>query len=284
MRNSSKKKVIVFDLDETIGHFEELGRFIDGLAALHKGSQFVHSHKTNAFKHITQKHFNDILDMYPEFFRPHIFTIFKELLKYKKQNRHLKVAIYTNNIGPRTWTMYIKKYIERKIGHKLFDKVITGYRPHEKGNCRTTHRKTYKDLVKCMKMSDNTNIVFFDDQYHPKMKHGNIHYVHLRPYNVGINFVDMINHFIKNNDKGVFGDTFVFTPSLSKTQFSNTMYQILEKLGRPHVTYRVKKTKPSKKDLDETRRIKYAIKHFMGKQSKKKRHKTRKRKTRRQPS
>ena len=33
MRKASPKKLIVFDLDETIGHFEEFGRFIDGLAA-----------------------------------------------------------------------------------------------------------------------------------------------------------------------------------------------------------------------------------------------------------
>jgi len=27
--HKTSKKVVVFDLDETIGHFEELGRFID---------------------------------------------------------------------------------------------------------------------------------------------------------------------------------------------------------------------------------------------------------------
>ena len=31
-------------------------------------------------------------------------------------------------MGPRSWTLYIKRYIENKIGHKLFNKVITGYR------------------------------------------------------------------------------------------------------------------------------------------------------------
>ena len=80
-----KKKVIVFDLDETIGHFEELGRFIDGLAALHENKSFKKSYSHNAFDYITQKHFNEILDLYPEFFRPHIFSIFKDLLKLKKK-------------------------------------------------------------------------------------------------------------------------------------------------------------------------------------------------------
>ena len=115
MRKASPKKLIVFDLDETIGHFEEFGRFIDGLAALSEGGQFQHHHKTNAFEHITQKHFDELLDLYPEFFRPHIFTIFKQLAKRKKRDKHLKVAIYTNNMGPRSWTLHIKNYIEHKI-------------------------------------------------------------------------------------------------------------------------------------------------------------------------
>ena len=59
MRKASPKKIVVFDLDETIGHFEEFGRFIDGLAALSEGGQFKYHHKTRAFEHITQKHFSD---------------------------------------------------------------------------------------------------------------------------------------------------------------------------------------------------------------------------------
>ena len=87
--------------------------------------------------------FNQLIDLYPEFFRPHIFHLFKQLAKRKKKNKNLKVAIYTNNMGPRSWTILIKKYIERKIKAKLFDKIITGHRPNEKGNCRTTHSKTH---------------------------------------------------------------------------------------------------------------------------------------------
>ena len=45
MRKASLKKLVVFDLDETIGHFEEFGRFIDGLAALSEGGQFKHNYK-----------------------------------------------------------------------------------------------------------------------------------------------------------------------------------------------------------------------------------------------
>jgi hypothetical protein len=181
--------------------------------------------------------------------------------------------------------LYIKRYIEKKIGSKLFDKTITGYRPREKGNCRTTHSKTHKDLVKCMNLPDNTPIVFFDDQYHPKMKHNNIHYVHLHPYSMSVNFLEMIKRFMKANDKGNFGKSFKFSPSLSDNQFTTTMYEILEKLGRQHVTYQATKTTLSKKDIEETKRMQLAIKHFIGKKSRKKRRKRKtKRKTRRRLS
>jgi hypothetical protein len=284
MHKASHKKLIVFDLDETIGHFEEFGRFIDGLAALSEGGKFKYHHKNNAFEHITQKHFNELMDLYPEFFRPHIFTVFKDLAKKKKGNKNLKVAIYTNNMGPRSWTIQIKKYIEHKIKNKLFDKIITGYRPHEKGNCRSTHSKTHKDLIKCTKLPKNTSIVFFDDQYHPKMKHDNIHYVHLVPYARSIKFLEMINRFIKANKTGKFGKAFIFKPNLTEEKFISIMYQILQKLGRNQITYVVKHTKLTKEDLYETKRIKQAIKKFIGKQSRKHKKKTSKRKTKRRSS
>jgi len=34
--HKTSKKVVVFDLDETIGHFEELGRFIDFISRIFK--------------------------------------------------------------------------------------------------------------------------------------------------------------------------------------------------------------------------------------------------------
>ena len=54
----ASQKVIVFDLDETIGHFEEFGRFIDGLAALSRRRTNLNIHyKKNAFEQIIKKTF-----------------------------------------------------------------------------------------------------------------------------------------------------------------------------------------------------------------------------------
>jgi len=275
-----KKKVIVFDLDETIGHFEELGRFIDGLAALHENKSFKRSYSYNAFDHITQKHFNEILDLYPEFFRPNIFSLFKDILKLKKKNKKLQVMIYTNNMGPHSWTLYIKKYIENKLHHKLFDKVITGYRPGEKGNCRTTYNKTHKDLIKCGHLSEDTPILFFDDQYHPHMKHKNIQYVYLHPYKLGIRFLDMSLRFLKANNKGVFSHAFQFSNNLSKEDFIHAMNEVLGKLGRQHISYRVSKIQRSKKDFSETKRMIKSINKFVKNKNTRRKHKKYKNKTR----
>ena len=259
------KKVIVFDLDETIGHFEEFGRFIDGLAALHEGDVFAKTYKHDAFDSITQKHFKGLLDLYPEFFRPRIFSVFKNLIKQKKKDKNLQIVIYTNNMGPRSWTLYIKKYIEDKIKYKLFDKIITGYRPGEKGNCRTTHNKTRKDLIKCNHLDNNALILFFDDQYHPHMHHKNIDYIHLYPYRLNIPFVEMSLRFLKANKRGRFGKNFEFTDKITQTDFINTISEILGKLGRKHVSYKVIKTQQSEKDYKETDRIKKSINKFIKK-------------------
>ena len=49
--------------------------------------------------------FFDFLDVYPHVFRPDMFKIFNYLKRQKKRNKELKVLIYTNNIGPKSWVM-----------------------------------------------------------------------------------------------------------------------------------------------------------------------------------
>ena len=259
------KHIIVFDLDETIGHFEEFGRFIDGLAATHESKFFLHSYKRNAFERIAQRYFDELLSMYPEFFRPSIFRVFKYLKKQKRKNKCLKIAIYTNNMGPRSWTILIKNYIEKKIGGKLFDRVITGYKPHKKINCRRTHEKTYADFVRCNSLSKETKILFFDDQHHHHMHHKQVRYIRLHPYRFNIRFSDMISRFLRANARGEFGNLFKFTSKESEKEFTPIMIKILGHLGREHVTYKVTKTKVSRTDKLESKRIMHAIKRFLNK-------------------
>ena len=266
-RTKNKKKVIVFDLDETIGHFEELGRFIDGLASFHENGWFIKSYKKNAFDNITENYFDALLDLYPEFFRNGIFSVFQNLIKEKKKNKHLKVIIYTNNMGPRSWTLYIKKYIEKKIKHKLFDKIITGFHTNIT-KCRTTYKKTYDDLIKCASISKKIPILFIDDQSHENMKHKNVTYIQIYPYKISIKFDEMTKRFLKK--QSAFKEHFRFISNVSKREFILNMKEILSKMGESYVTYKAAKTHINKKDKHELYKIKKNIKKFIQKGTRKK--------------
>ena len=66
-------KVVVFDLDETLGYFIEFGIFWDSL------KEYVN--KNNIDCNINQDLFNKILDLFPEFLRPNIINILQYLKK-----------------------------------------------------------------------------------------------------------------------------------------------------------------------------------------------------------
>lgn len=183
-----KYKYAVFDLDETLGYFTELGIFWDSLKMVLK-------------KKLTQSHFNDLCDLFQDFFRPGIFSIISFLLKKKRFSNKVKLLIYTNNQAPKEWTYKIKDYIEKRMNSKIFDHIICAFKVHGKRieMCRTTHSKTYKDLLRCTQAPKNSMFIFMDDQYHDKMRNEYVHYINVKPYSYQIPFIDMINRFIKSD-------------------------------------------------------------------------------------
>ena len=165
-----KKLIIVFDLDQTIGYFTQFAIFMEGLESYIK-------------RKLKREELFKLFDLYPQVFRPKMMELFKYLERMKKNNKWLKVMIYTNNNGPKSWTYDIKHYIEKKINYKLFDKVITAWKVNGKiyEKCRSGHEKSYKDLKKCAKFIKKQDKVYFlDDQPHPYIKHENITYNHLK--------------------------------------------------------------------------------------------------------
>ena len=111
---------------------------------------------------IPDKYIFKLLDIWPKFLRAGIMEIFEIIKAEKKNNKCVKAVIYTNNMGPRSWTLLIKRYIEKKLRYKLFDKVITAYRPRELTNHRTTHSKTYSDLIKSTGYGKDAKFLFLD--------------------------------------------------------------------------------------------------------------------------
>lgn len=177
----------VFDLDKTIGYFTQFAIFMEGIEEYFN-------------KKLTKKEFFKLLDLYPDVFRPDMFKIFKYLKRLKKKKKGVKVLIYTNNNGPKSWVYDIKRYIEHKINYELFDRTIAAWKVGGKvyEKCRTSYDKSYKDLLACSMLTSNYNIMFFDDQPHPKMKHDKIEYLYLNGYKHDIKFKTMIKKFLNS--------------------------------------------------------------------------------------
>ena len=90
-RVRTNKRVIVFDLDETIGHFHHLNIIYKCLVKVLE-------------RELTQPEFNQLLDLFPEFFRTGIMTIF-EFLFEKKTRAQLVQVVYLH-----------KQPMQRKLG------------------------------------------------------------------------------------------------------------------------------------------------------------------------
>ncbi len=185
-------KIVVFDLDETLGYFTELGIFWDSLE---------YYNRTKGNPSLSQSDFNNILDLYPEFLRPNIINILKYLKKKKESKCCNKIMIYTNNTGPKSWADFIIGYFENKTDCKIIDQVIAAFKINGKNIeiCRTTHNKTHEDLIRCTKIPPNTEICYLDDTFYPEMANDNIYYINIKPYYYDLQFEYMLDKFLESN-------------------------------------------------------------------------------------
>lgn len=164
------KKIVVFDLDETLGHFVQLGALYDILQQL--------------YGTINQNQFNQLLNLYPELVRHDVYEMLRFVLRKKREKKCTKIFIYTNNQGPPSWGKHIVKYFEYKMGQTLFDDIIGAYkiRNHVNDERRTSNQKLYNDIKRITQSCDKTKICFLDDQQHDHMYHDNVFYIRLPPY------------------------------------------------------------------------------------------------------
>tara|TARA_B100000902_G_scaffold2500_1_gene3166 strand:- start:2607 stop:3404 length:798 start_codon:yes stop_codon:yes gene_type:complete len=183
-----KEKIVVFDLDETLGNFIELGMFWNAL-------EDFHGHK------LPEAHFFEVMDMFPEFLRPNITEIMRFLLDKKRKGKCNHIMIYTNNQGPKSWARMIGNYFDKKLGEKTFDRIIAAFKVRGKvvEVCRTSHDKSVKDFFRCTKIPENAEICFLDDQYHPLMKHERVFYINVKPYVYSIPFKTMAERYYDNS-------------------------------------------------------------------------------------
>ena len=185
-------KIVVFDLDETLGYYVEFGMFWDAL------KEFIKTHNISII--VDQTLFNKALDLFPEFLRPNIINILN-YLKQKKSAKHChKLMIYTNNQGPDEWAQQIQSYFETKVNYQLFDQIIKAFKIRGKQVeiCRTSHMKNHTDLIRCTKIPETTEICFLDDVFHPGMVDDRVYYINLKPYVHDLPFEIMVDRFIKS--------------------------------------------------------------------------------------
>jgi len=182
-------KIVVFDLDETLGYFTQLGVFCDCLNEYFQDNTF------------SDNHFNEILDLYQEFLRPKIIQILNYLKQKKKEKKCFKVMIYTNNQGPKIWAENIKKYFDDKIQYNLFDQIIAAFkiRGERVELNRTSHDKSIDDLFRCTQLPHSVEICFIDDIFHNKMEDEKVYYINVKPYHYTLNLETFILRFLESN-------------------------------------------------------------------------------------
>ena len=189
--NGIKNKIVVLDIDETIGYFVELGIFCDALTDC----------AWNNDESMQYKHFNKLMDIYGEFLRPNILEVLHYLNLKKHTGECSGVFVYTNNTAPRAWVEHIIKYIESKLKEPLFDQIVAAFKVNGKiiEVGRTTHDKTYDDLLRCTKLPSNVEVCFLDDKFYEKMQHARVYYINVKPYIHQISVETIINRFLQSN-------------------------------------------------------------------------------------
>jgi hypothetical protein len=191
MSKNVSNKVVVFDLDETLGYFQQLSVIIN---AIEKANQ----------KYLKTVEFFNIIHLFDRVFRPHIFTILKYLYKEKLKKNIKKILIFTNNQGEKSWVNNIKNYIHTSIKMPIFDQVIYAFKINgqiiEKN--RTSHEKKYSDLIKCSKLPNGTEVCFIDDVLHNDMyENDNVFYISVKPYIYHYKYNDIIQKI--QNDRSL---------------------------------------------------------------------------------
>ena len=183
-----KKSYIIFDLDETIGQFVQLGHFYKGLMRYFK-------------KVPSNSEFYQLLNRYDKYFRPKMFEILNHIKLHKIYDKSLKVIIYTNNQGGKKWVSKIKDFMELKIKYNLFDRIIGPHKIREElyEILRSTENKCYDDLVKIIDCNDTTNILFLDDKFYKEMLKDNVVYLLVKPYKYYYKTHELISIYLKYN-------------------------------------------------------------------------------------
>uniref|UniRef100_A0A6C0D4P2 Uncharacterized protein n=1 Tax=viral metagenome TaxID=1070528 RepID=A0A6C0D4P2_9ZZZZ len=230
-------KAIVFDLDETLGSFNDL---------------YILWTAIQAYSHmVAVPHFNDVLDLFPEFLRYGILPILAYLLK--KRSSFMRCYLYTNNQCQHpTWISNITRYFDYKllVDEPFFDRVICAFKINNEiiEPARTTNRKIHSDFIRCTLLPTNTEICFIDNNYYSGMNSERVYYIQPRSYYHHLSTKQIVNRYVE-------------TFASRQSSMSNYLMVFFENQGR------MLQGSPTFKELETdiyvTQRLMYHIKEFV---------------------
>lgn len=169
-------KIIVFDVDETLGAFFEFSKYCE---------KSIHTSV------ITYEVFRYLLNINPIYLQTNILIVL-EYIKVRK-DKNCKVVMFTNNQGPRKWIEYIKTYFNEKLQFELFDKIIYAKKYEPK---RKEESKCILDFWECTEYPPSSKVLFIDDQKHPYMLCDSVTYIHIPAYRIESN-IDISHYLIQ---------------------------------------------------------------------------------------
>lgn len=174
------ERIIVFDMDETLGTFIQIHVFISAIVKL-----------IPSLDHTTE--FCKLMDLFSIVQRPYIVNILKYACSQRDNGNIDRIVLYTNNRGTPLWVSHIASFFERQTKCKIFDDCIYAYNIDGRiiDNRRTTNDKTVSDLYRCLNIKTKCDICFIDDQYHARMVHPDVTYLQIKPYNYAMSYREM---------------------------------------------------------------------------------------------
>jgi hypothetical protein len=209
------RRIILIDMDETLGTFTQISTFLTALTDLCNGLDY-------------NKEFFNAMNLFTCFQRPGIIPILKHMVSLRNTDTINKIVLYTNNQGSNEWVRLIASFFDSQVGCRVFDDIIFAYTVHGRINDirRTTDEKILDDVHRCIDMYCPTKFLFIDDVLHRGMVRNEVTYLRIEPYTYSMSSAHMAamyhNRYIKHDiPQEEFVTSIVYLMSMYKHKHTN---------------------------------------------------------------
>lgn len=150
----SKSGIIVFDLDETIGHFDGISQLMFTIGS--RIDTFPTELKQNAWYEIYYS-LQKIIEIY---LRPGILKCFLSLILLRARHPNFKIVLFTNHRNDYLMA-HLPVILSNLIGtkHKIFDCIIDANHPQRSDKIK----KPIKDLLNILNIKGPIDVCFIED-------------------------------------------------------------------------------------------------------------------------